>query len=124
MANLAPNTSGLDPQAARKGELKQGTIQLTTEEWAALDKWVQTAKNSKFSYFTGRIGRADVVRGLLLALELHSLGHKVPIERLAIGEWDDEDGDCVCCGGAGYNLVTRDIDDPCPLCGARGTHLM
>lgn len=84
MPNSSPNTSGLNPQAARKGRLKQGTIQLTVDEWAFLDRWVEQAKAARVIH--GRIGRADVIRGLLVALSHKEKGLRIDLRKYAIGK--------------------------------------
>lgn len=114
------NTSGLFPQAAKKsGKLEQKTIQLPHEAWAKIDRLVQMAKSDPRCTYPGRIGRGDIIRGLLKAADLLSIGVAIDGELIAAGIHRDEDGDCLLCGSAGY-IASHGIDSICPLCQGEG----
>ena len=119
MANPNPDTSNLRPDAASKGELRQSSIQLPPESWEYLDSLVEQAKSDSRCIYTGRIGRGDIINGLILAAQLSAEGLSVPVELIAIGVHWDEDGDCLVCGGAGYHPL-KGVDVDCPLCKGKG----
>ena len=111
--------SNLRPDAAAKGELRQSSIQLPPDVWAYLDSLVERGKADERCTFTGRIGRGDVIGGLVLAAQISAEGLAIPVEAIACGIHRDEDGDCLACGSAGYHLK-KGTDVDCPLCGGEG----
>jgi len=111
--------SNLRSDAAAKGELRQSSIQLSPKVWEYLDSLVNQAKIDQRCTYSGRIGRGDIVGGLVLAAQISADGLSIPLEAIACGIHRDEDGDCLACGSAGYHLQ-KGLDVPCPLCDGEG----
>lgn len=103
------------PSGAAKGILRQTSLQLPPDVWDYLDKLVEIAKNDDRCTFTGRIGRGDVIGGLVLAAQINSEGMYIPMELIACGIHQDDSGDCLACCGTGVHLH-KGPDYICPLC--------